>query len=181
MSSSQAFRARRISNLKKTDPRAKGLVCCPSDPDAVLSYICLNGRCLPESTTAAHNAPRANSTLTSSLRFCAGFLTTGSDVMRGNFGLLDQVEALRWVRAHIAAFRGDAARVTIFGHSAGGASVGLLLTVPSAAGQSVHRAGLLPLCNPCSLHSTNRPKDQVQVCMCAAWCLAVFEPALKSL
>ena len=64
----------------------------------------------------------------------SGFLTTGNDIIKGNFGLLDQVAALRWVKENIANFRGDASRVTIFGHSAGGASVGLLLTVPNAAG-----------------------------------------------
>ena len=51
-----------------------------------------------------------------------------------NAGLLDQVAALRWVRENIAKFGGDAANVTIFGESAGAASVGDLLAMPAAQG-----------------------------------------------
>lgn len=51
-----------------------------------------------------------------------------------NRGLLDQLEALRWVQDHIEAFGGDPARVTIAGQSAGGGSVWALLTSPLARG-----------------------------------------------
>lgn len=52
----------------------------------------------------------------------------------GNWGLLDQMEALRWVRTHIEAFGGDPGRLTAFGVSAGSASLSLLLAAPQAAG-----------------------------------------------
>jgi para-nitrobenzyl esterase len=52
----------------------------------------------------------------------------------GNFGTLDQIRALEWVRDNIAAFGGDPANVTIFGESAGGRNVLALLVSPRAAG-----------------------------------------------
>ena len=52
----------------------------------------------------------------------------------GNYGYLDQIAALRWVRQNIGAFGGDPDNVTIFGESAGGASVQVLMTTPLARG-----------------------------------------------
>jgi para-nitrobenzyl esterase len=57
----------------------------------------------------------------------------------GNYGLLDQVAALEWVRRNIDRFGGDSTRVTVFGQSAGGYAVGALLASPLARGL-FHRA-----------------------------------------
>lgn len=57
----------------------------------------------------------------------------GGDIP-ANLGLLDMLAALRWVQKEIAAFGGDAERVTIFGESAGGMACGALLGSPLSKG-----------------------------------------------
>ena len=52
----------------------------------------------------------------------------------GNYGLMDMVAGLQWVKRNIAAFGGDPGNVTIFGESAGGTAVCLLMIVPQAEG-----------------------------------------------
>lgn len=55
-----------------------------------------------------------------------GFLSTGDQAAKGNYGLLDQIQALRWIKENIQAFKGDPKRVTIFGSGAGASCVSLL-------------------------------------------------------
>ncbi|PSN30981.1 Carboxylesterase 3A, partial [Blattella germanica] len=63
-----------------------------------------------------------------------GFLSLQNAEVPGNNGLKDQVMALRWVQQNIAQFGGDPNNVTIFGVSAGGASVSLLMLSPMSQG-----------------------------------------------
>lgn len=57
----------------------------------------------------------------------------GSEAV-GNYGLMDQIAALRWVQRNIAKFGGDPQNVTVFGESAGGMSTLALLATPEAKG-----------------------------------------------
>ena len=67
------------------------------------------------------------------------FAHPSKDSEIANYGLLDMVSALRWVKRHIASFGGDPANVTIFGVSAGGMAVNLLMANADAEGL-FHRA-----------------------------------------
>lgn len=69
----------------------------------------------------------------------SGFLSTEDAVCPGNFGLKDQVAALRWVRNNIEAFGGNKGAVTIAGESAGGASVHYHMMSPMSRGSKLYQ------------------------------------------
>jgi para-nitrobenzyl esterase len=69
----------------------------------------------------------------------------GPEEPAGNYGVMDQIAALEWVRDNIATFGGDPQQVTIFGESAGGAAVAQLMVAPGARGlfqRAVMQSGL---------------------------------------
>ena len=70
-----------------------------------------------------------------------GFLTL--DALEGaNYGFADQMESLRWIKAHIGAFGGDPARVTVMGESSGGTSVLALLASPTAGAEALFQRAI---------------------------------------
>lgn len=71
-----------------------------------------------------------------------GFFSTGDAAAPGNFGLKDQVMALRWVQQNIGRFGGDSSSVTIMGVSAGGASVHMHMISPLSQGMFVYSSKL---------------------------------------
>nr|CAD7199395.1 unnamed protein product [Timema douglasi] len=90
-----------------------------------------------------------------------GFLNLDGSNVSANNGLRDQVMALTWVNKNISKFGGDPDNVTIFGESAGGASVHNLLLAPSSKGlfhKAIAQSGsaLLPICHLSSSVSTQR-------------------------
>uniref|UniRef100_A0A9J7YC74 Neuroligin 3a n=1 Tax=Cyprinus carpio carpio TaxID=630221 RepID=A0A9J7YC74_CYPCA len=55
-----------------------------------------------------------------------GFLSTGDQAAKGNYGVLDQIQALRWISENIGYFGGDSNRITVFGSGIGASCVSLL-------------------------------------------------------
>lgn len=64
-----------------------------------------------------------------------GFLSTTDDAAPGNWAFKDQVAALKWVQTNIENFGGNSKKVTIFGQSAGAASVHYHMLSPQSRGK----------------------------------------------
>jgi para-nitrobenzyl esterase len=116
----------------------------PNDRLAVMVWIYGGGFTIGGTSMAAYNganlAKKGVVVVSVAYRLGAfGFmahpqLTAQQGGHSGNYGLLDQIAGLQWVKRNIAAFGGDPGRVTIFGESAGGFAVSMLAASPLAKG-----------------------------------------------
>ncbi|XP_024138219.1 carboxylesterase 3 [Oryzias melastigma] len=91
-----------------------------------------------------------------------GFFSTGDEHARGNWGLLDQLAALRWVKENIEVFGGDPQLVTLAGESAGGISASILTLSPHADGlfqRAIFQSGVATL----GTYTTDNPLSHARV------------------
>lgn len=87
-----------------------------------------------------------------------GFLNAGLESASGNMGLYDQVAALKWVKENIKDFGGDPEKITLFGESAGGISVGMLSVSPLT--RNLFKRAIIESGSP---YSPIRPEPKVEV------------------
>ncbi|UYV67767.1 BCHE [Cordylochernes scorpioides] len=110
------------------------------EPKSVLVWIHGGGFAMGSSSDSRYNGQiiaAHGQVIVASVNYrvgAMGFLNGGTQEEPGNIGLYDQALALRWIRNNIAYFGGNPETVTIFGESAGGASVGFHLTSPVSKG-----------------------------------------------
>jgi len=90
-----------------------------------------------------------------------GFLSTETEELPGNYGMLDQVAALQWVKKNIASFSGDPDNISIMGHQAGGASVHYHLLSPLTR-NLFHRAVSMSGSALCWWASLKRPLEKAK-------------------
>lgn len=98
-----------------------------------------------------------------------GFLSTGDKESPGNYGLKDQVVALKFVKNNIAAFGGDPNSVTIVGYSAGGFSVTLHLLSPLSQGlfqKAIAMSGSIFTQTPITSGQFNLAQKQARLVSC---------------
>lgn len=74
--------------------------------------------------------------ITKVIKLCCfpGFLSTEDHIATGNWGIKDQILALKWVQTNIDKFGGDPKNVTVFGQGAGAASISILIQSPLGRG-----------------------------------------------
>jgi para-nitrobenzyl esterase len=97
------------------------------------------------------------------------------DSASGNYGLMDQQAALRWVQRNIDRFGGDADNVTIFGESAGGVSVHAQLASPGAAGlfdRAIAQSGAYTLTQPTLAEAEDQGESFATVTGCDSQTIA---------
>jgi para-nitrobenzyl esterase len=87
-----------------------------------------------EAFTDGSNLAKAGVTVVAANYRVGAFGLLNHPALGANFGTLDQIAALRWVRENIAAFGGDPERVLVFGYSAGAVDIRALLQSPQAKG-----------------------------------------------
>ncbi len=116
-----------------------------SDNDRLPVYVFIHGGGFVNGSASQYDASAIasmNNIITVSVNYRLGVLgflahpdlTAEGEGSSGNYGLMDQQAALRWIQSHISSFGGDKANVTLGGESAGGASVCSHLTSPASSG-----------------------------------------------
>ncbi|XP_064123006.1 carboxylic ester hydrolase-like isoform X2 [Macrobrachium nipponense] len=108
-----------------------------------------------------------------------GFLSTRDSLLPGNYGALDQVSALRWVKRHISEFGGDPKQITVGGFSAGSASANLHLYSPLTK-DLVHRAIMLSGAASCTWAVQGRPEVGARLLAAELSCPTAPTVALSS-
>lgn len=100
--------------------------------------------------------------------FTPGFLSTGDQAAKGNYGLLDQIQALRWISKNIGYFGGDPGRITVFGSGIGASCVSLLTLSHHSEGKNMHSAD-----PKSSLSARVHSVIEKQMCLCLNPMMAV--------